>query len=49
MRLAKIAPLLALLSLAAGPLIAGSRSAAVFMKMPSLGGEWEGKDDHGMA
>src|SRR6267143_1546600 len=34
MRLRKMAPLLALLSLAAAPLLAG---------------EWEGKDDHGMA
>ncbi len=49
MTLHKIAPLLALLSLAAAPLIAGSRSEAVFKEMRSLAGEWEGKDDHGMA
>src|SRR6202521_1110234 len=49
MRLRKIAPLLALLSLAAAPLIAGSRSEAAFKKLQSLAGEWEGKDDHGMA
>src|SRR6202158_891240 len=49
MRLRKMAPLLALLSLAAAPLIAGSRSEAAFKKLQSLAGEWEGKDDHGMA
>jgi hypothetical protein len=49
MRLRKIARLLALLSLAAEPLIAGSRSEAVFKEMQSLAGECEGKDDHGMA
>src|SRR3981189_564839 len=49
MRLRKMAPLLALLSLAAAPLIAGSRSEAAFRKLQSLAGEWEGKDDHGMA
>ena len=48
MRLRKIAPLLALLPLAAAPLIAGSRSEAVFKKLQSLAGEWEGKDDHDM-
>jgi hypothetical protein len=35
--------------LAAALLIAGSRSEAVFQKLPSLAGELEGKDDHGMA
>ena len=49
MRLRKMAPLLALLSLAAAPLIAGSGSEAAFKKLQSLAGEWEGKDDHGMA
>src|SRR6202040_2969634 len=49
MRLRKMASLLALLSLAATPLITGSRSEAAFKKLQSLAGEWEGKDDHGMA
>src|ERR1700674_1640864 len=49
MTLRKIAPPLALLSLAAAPLIGGSRSEAVFKKLQFLAGEWEGKDDHGMA
>ena len=48
MTLRKIAPLLTLLSLAAAPLIAGSHSEAVFKKLQSLAGEWEGKDSHGM-
>ena len=49
MRLRKMAPLLALLSLSAAPLITGSGSEAAFKKLQSLAGEWEGKDDHGMA
>jgi len=49
MTLRKIAPPLALLSLAAAPLIGGSRSEAVFKKLQFLAAEWEGKDDHGMA
>jgi hypothetical protein len=48
MTLRKIARLLTLLSLAAAPLIAGNRAEAVFKKLQSLAGEWEGKDDHGM-
>ena len=48
MTLRKIAPLLTLLSLAAAPLIAGSHSEAVFKKLQSLAGEWEGRDGHGM-
>jgi hypothetical protein len=44
----KIAPLLVLLSLAAASLLAGTRAEAVFKKLQSLAGEWEGKDGHGM-
>jgi hypothetical protein len=50
MTLRKFAALLVLLSLAAAaPLLAGTPSEAVFKKLQSLAGEWEGKDDHGMA
>jgi hypothetical protein len=45
----KLALLLTFLSLAAAPLIAGTRAEAVFKKLQSLAGEWEGKDAHGMA
>jgi hypothetical protein len=49
MTLRKFAALFVLLSLAAAPLLAGTLSEAVFKKLQSLAGEWEGKDDHGMA
>src|SRR5260370_29931170 len=49
MRLRKMAPLLALLSLSAAPLIAGIRSEAAFKKLQSLAGEWEGTYDPAMA
>jgi hypothetical protein len=32
----------------AGPLCAGTHSAAAFKKLLALSGEWEGKDEHGM-
>jgi len=35
--------------LAVAPIWAGSHSAAAFKKLQSLAGEWEGKDDQGMA
>ena len=31
------------------PLLAASHSAAAFKKLLSLAGDWEGKDEHGMA
>ena len=31
------------------PLLAGTASEAAFKKLQSLAGQWEGKDDHGMA
>ena len=42
--------LLALVLAAAGvaPILAGTYSASAFKKLQTLGGEWEGKDDHGM-
>jgi hypothetical protein len=33
----------------AAPLWAGTHSAAAFKKLQSLSGDWDGKDDHGMA
>lgn len=48
MNLRKAAPLLALLFCAAVPLLAGTYAEAVFKKLQSLAGEWEGKDEHGM-
>jgi hypothetical protein len=35
-------------SIAAAPLLAGTHSPAVFKKLQSLSGDWEGKDEHGM-
>ena len=34
---------------AAIPILAAEHSAAVFKKLQSLAGDWEGKDEHGMA
>jgi len=48
MNLRKAAPLFALLFCAAVPLFAETHAEAVFKKLQSLSGEWEGKDDHGM-
>ena len=48
MKLRKLALLFTLLLLAAAPLIAGTHAEAVFKKLQSLAGEWEGKDAHGM-
>jgi hypothetical protein len=41
--------LLLLASSIAAPLWAGTHSPAAFKKLQSLSGDWEGKDDHGMA
>jgi hypothetical protein len=41
--------ILILLFAAAIPILAAEHSAAVFKKLQSLAGEWEGKDEHGMA
>jgi hypothetical protein len=35
--------------LAVSPVVASPDSAAAFKKLQSLAGDWEGKDDHGMA
>src|SRR5258708_40242295 len=48
MNLRKAAPLFALLFCAALPLFAETHAEAVFKRLQSLSGEWEGKDDHGM-
>src|SRR5258708_31189934 len=48
MNLRKAAPLLVLLFCAAIPLFAETHAEAVFKKLQSLSGEWEGKDDHAM-
>jgi len=48
MTLRKAALLLALLTIAAIPLLAAVHSEAAFNKLMSLAGEWEGKDEHGM-
>lgn len=49
MTLRKAALLLALLAIAAIPLLAANHSEVAFNKLISLAGEWEGKDEHGMA
>jgi hypothetical protein len=49
MTLRKTSLLLALLAIAAVPLLAAIHSEAAFNKLMSLAGEWEGKDEHGMA
>ncbi len=41
--------LLLFASIAASPLLASPHSSAAFKKLLSLAGEWEGKDEHGMA
>lgn len=43
-----ISPLLALALVTASPLFASNYSIAAFKKLLSLGGDWEGKDEHGM-
>jgi hypothetical protein len=48
MNLRKAAPLLALLFCAIVPLFAETHAEAVFKKLQSLSGEWEGKDEHAM-
>jgi hypothetical protein len=49
MTLRKAWLLLALLIIAATPLLAAIHSEAAFNKLMLLAGEWEGKDEHGMA
>jgi hypothetical protein len=41
--------LFSLLASLISPLVAGTPSESVFKKLKSLAGQWEGKDDHGMA
>jgi hypothetical protein len=48
MSLRKAALLCASMLFAVLPLFAGTHSEAVFKKIQSLSGDWEGKDDHGM-
>jgi hypothetical protein len=45
----KISLFLLLAASLAAPLRAGTHSAAAFKKLQSLAGDWEGKDEHGMA
>jgi hypothetical protein len=45
----KILLLLLLTASIAAPLWAGTHPAAAFRKLQSLAGDWEGKDEHGMA
>jgi hypothetical protein len=45
----KLAWLLLFASITASPLLASPHSASAFKKLLSLAGEWEGKDEHGMA
>jgi hypothetical protein len=40
--------LLSLAVVGVAPILAGTHAAAAFKKLQNLGGEWEGKDDHGM-
>jgi hypothetical protein len=49
MTLSKGSRLLLLFTAASMPLLAAIHSEAAFNKLVSLAGEWEGKDDHGMA
>jgi len=49
MTLPKASLLLALFAVATMPLFAAIHSEAAFNKLLSLAGEWEGKDEHGMA
>jgi hypothetical protein len=49
MTLRKAVLSLALLTITAIPLLATIHSEAAFNKLTSLAGEWEGKDEHGMA
>ena len=49
MTLRKTSLLLAILTIAAMPLLAAIHSEAAFKKLQSLAGEWEGQDEHGMA
>ena len=44
----KLSSVLLLAASIAGPLWAGTHSAAAFKKLQSLSGDWEGKDEHGM-
>jgi len=44
----KLSLVLLLAASIAGPLWAGTHSAAAFKKLQSLSGDWEGKDEHGM-
>jgi hypothetical protein len=46
--LRKATSFLALLVIAAAPLLAAIHSEAAFAKLQSLAGDWKGKDDHGM-
>jgi hypothetical protein len=41
--------LFSLALIAAPPLLASPGSTSAFKKLLSLGGQWEGKDEHGMA
>jgi hypothetical protein len=45
----KLALLLLVVACTAARLWAGTHSAAAFKKLQSLSGDWEGKDEHGMA
>lgn len=45
----KVSLLLLLAACIGAPLWAGPHSAAAFKKLQSFSGDWEGKDDHGMA
>jgi hypothetical protein len=45
----KVLLLLLLTASIAAPLWAGAHSAAALKKLQSLAGDWEGKDEHGMA
>jgi hypothetical protein len=48
MNVRKFIGLVAILAIAAAPVLAGTHSEAAFKRLQSLAGEWEGKDDHGM-
>jgi hypothetical protein len=49
MLLRKLVPLFIVLACATAVVEAGTYSEAVFKKLQSLAGDWEGKDAHGMA
>jgi hypothetical protein len=49
MSLRKLVPLFVVLACATAVVQAGTYSEAVFKKLQSLAGDWEGKDAHGMA